>query len=253
MALDGLEQIVKQATCPTDKINVIRYADDFVVTGRSRAILEQQVKPAIVDFLNQRGLSLSEEKAHITHIDSGFDFLGFNLRKYNGKLLIKPAKKNVKAFLANVRGIIKSNPTIKTDSLIRLLNPKLRGWANDYRHVVSKATFAKVDAAVFERLCRWTKRRHPHKSGKWLYGKYFQHPPPNNWWFHAKVRNDNKPSSYFRLFRLATVKIERHVKIRAQATPFDPAYIGYFDQRKKRRSKRKQAVWNPLQSREAGS
>lgn len=253
MALDGLEQIVKQATCPTDKINVIRYADDFVVTGRSRAILEQRVKPAIVDFLNQRGLSLSEEKTHITHIDSGFDFLGFNLRKYNGKLLIKPAKKNVKAFLANVRGIIKSNPTIKTDSLIRLLNPKLRGWANYYRHVVSKATFAKVDTAVFERLCRWTKRRHPHKSGKWLYGKYFQHPPPNNWWFHAKVRNGNKPLSYFRLFRLATVKIERHVKIRAQATPFDPAYIGYFDQRKQRRSKRKQAVWNPPKSMGAGS
>jgi len=73
------------------------------------------------------------------------------------------------------------------------------------------------------------------------HGKYFQHPPPNNWWFHAKVRNGNKPPSYFRIFRLATVKIERHVKIRAQATPFDPAYFGYFDQRKKRRSKKKQA------------
>lgn len=253
MALDGLEQIVKQTTCPTDKINVIRYADDFVVTGRSRAILEQQVKPAIVDFLSQRGLSLSEEKTHITHIDSGFDFLGFNLRKYNGKLLIKPAKSNVKAFLAEMRAIIKSNPTIKTDSLIRLLNPKLRGWANYYRHVVSKAVFAKVDTAIFEALYRWAKRRHPHKGGKWLYGNYFQHPPPNNWWFHTKVRDGNNQPGYFRLFRLATVKIERHVKIRAEATPFDSAYITYFDQRKKRRSKRKQAVWNPRKPVDAGS
>lgn len=253
MALDGLEQVVKKATRPTDKINVIRYADDFVVTGQSREILEQQVKPAIVDFLQQRGLSLSEEKTHIIHIEEGFDFLGFNLRKYNGKLLIKPAKQNVKAFLADVRTMVKSNPTIKTVSLIRLLNPKLRGWANYYRHVVSKATFAKVDNAIFEALYRWTKRRHPKKSGKWLYGKYFRHPPPNTWWFHAKIADSNGQTESIRLFRLSTVKIERYVKIKADANPFDPVYESYFEQRKKHRRTRRQAARKASKPLDTGS
>lgn len=98
MALDGLEEVVKQATNKTDKINVIRYADDFVITGKSRDILEQTVKPVVVEFLAERGLTLSDEKPHIVHIDQGFDFLGFNVCKYNGELLIKPAKKSIKSF-----------------------------------------------------------------------------------------------------------------------------------------------------------
>jgi RNA-directed DNA polymerase len=117
MALDGLEEVVKQATNKTDKINVIRYADDFVITGKSRDILEQMVKPVVVEFLAERGLTLSEEKTHIVHIDQGFDFLGFNVRKYNGKLLIKPAKKSIKSFVGDIHTLIKSHPTIKTDSL----------------------------------------------------------------------------------------------------------------------------------------
>lgn len=232
MALDGLEQVVEQATSPTDKAHVIRYADDFVVTSQSREILEQQVKPAIVAFLQQRGLSLSEEKTHLTHIENGFDFLGFNVRKYNGKLLIKPAKANVKAFLAEIRTLIKSQKTSRTISLIRLLNPKLRGWANYYRHVVSKATFSKMDHAIFETLCQWAMRRHPRKSRKWMYRKYFQHPPPNHWWFHAKSTDSNDQPVYVRLFRLSSVMIERHVKIRSAANPFDPTYRAYFEQRK---------------------
>ena len=130
MALDGLEAAVRQAVAKTDKVNVVRYADDFVVTGKSRDILESKVKPAIVAFLAERGLTLSPEKTHITDIAQGFDFLGFNVRKYSGKLLIKPAKDSIKTFLAGIRALIKSHPTIKTESLIRLLNPKLRGWAN---------------------------------------------------------------------------------------------------------------------------
>ena len=176
MTLDGLERVVRGATVKTDKVNIVRYADDFVITGTSRSLLENQVKPAVIQLLAERGLTLSEEKTEITHIDQGFDFLGFNVRKYNGKLLIKPSKRSVKAFLETVRALIKSNPTIKTASLIRLLNPKLRGWTNYYRQVVSKATFSKVDNAIFNTLCRWTKRRHPHKNAKWLRNKYFCHP-----------------------------------------------------------------------------
>jgi RNA-directed DNA polymerase len=245
MALDGLEEVVKQATNKTDKINVIRYADDFVITGKSRDILEQTVKPVVVEFLAERGLTLSDEKTHIVHIDQGFDFLGFNVRKYNGKLLIKPAKKSIKSFLDDIRTLIKSHPTIKTDSLIRLLNPKLRGWANYYRHVVSKEIFSKIDNSIFKTLCCWTKRRHRGRSAKWLYEKYFRHPMPTSWWFHAKSYTAEGNLVLLKLFILAQVKIERHVKIKAEATPYHSAYESYFAQRRKRSSKWSEE-WHPV-------
>ena len=234
ITLDGLAQVVAQITTKTDKVHLVRYADDFIITGNSRATLEQKVKPAVIAFLAERGLTLSEEKTSITHIDQGFDFLGFNVRKYDGKLLIKPAKKSVKAFLGAMRMLIKSNPTIKTESLIRLLNPKLRGWANYYRHVVSKRTFSQVDEAIFKALCRWTRRRHPSRSAKWLRKKYFRHPALRIWQFHVRKQGDDNRLVFFRLFAVAKVKIKRHVKIRAAATPYDSAFITYFEQRNKR-------------------
>ncbi len=149
IALDGLEEVVKQAIRKGDKVNVIRYADDFVITAASKEILEEKVKTVVVAFLSKRGLQLSEEKTRLTHIDDGFDFLGFNFPKYNGKLLTKPSKQSIKTFLANIRTLIKSHPTIKTEHLIWLLNPKLRGWANYFRHVVSSKVFSKLDDAIF--------------------------------------------------------------------------------------------------------
>jgi hypothetical protein len=87
-------------------VNLVRYADDFVVTGDSKELLETMVKPWIVEFLRERGLQFSEEKTKIVHIDEGFDFLGWNFRKYDGKMLIKPSKKNVKAFYSKVSEVI---------------------------------------------------------------------------------------------------------------------------------------------------
>lgn len=234
MALDGLAEVIKNATAKTDKVNFVRYADDFIVTGASQDVLEQKVKPAIVHFLSERGLELSEEKTLITHIDQGFDFLGFNVRKYNGKLLIKPAKQSVKALLSELRDIIKSNPTIKTESLIRLLNPKLRGWANYYRHVVSKATFSYIDHALFDALCRWIRRRHRDKSAGWMRHRYFKHPALKVWNFHARVRGADNRVELVRLIHVARTKIVRHVKIRAEAMPYDPAFIEYFERRRRR-------------------
>src|SRR5215217_4868120 len=111
MTLDGLEAAVYASVGPTIRargkfnINVVRYADDFVVTGISKEILERNVLPAVRQFMAVRGLELSEEKTRITHITEGFDFLGQNVRKYDGKLLIKPANKSVKSLLSKVREI----------------------------------------------------------------------------------------------------------------------------------------------------
>ncbi len=99
MTLDGMEAVVRLATARTEKVNFVRYADDFVITGATKDVLEEKVKPAIVQFLSERGLTLSEEKTLITHIDHGFDFLGFNVRKYDGKLLIKPSKKSATRYI----------------------------------------------------------------------------------------------------------------------------------------------------------
>jgi RNA-directed DNA polymerase len=127
MTLDGLEAMLlkkfPKAKQTGRKMNMVRYADDFIITGYSKEWLEQEVKPAVVEFLAERGLVLSPEKTKITNIADGFDFLGWNLRKYNGKLLIKPSKANVKGHLDKIREVIKANKTAKQANLIRLLNP----------------------------------------------------------------------------------------------------------------------------------
>jgi RNA-directed DNA polymerase len=162
MTLDGLEKELK--TFQGKKVNFVRYADDFIVTGNSKELLEQEVRPAIIRFLKERGLTLSDEKTRVTHIKEGFDFLGQNIRKYNGKLLIKPVKKNVKNFLEKVRKVLKENKTAKQENVIKMLNPIIRGWANYHQHVVAKKTFSWVDYQIWLGLWQWCKRRHPNKG-----------------------------------------------------------------------------------------
>jgi RNA-directed DNA polymerase len=233
LALSGLEEALKSVVSRrNDKVHVISYADDFVITGSSKEVLENKVMPIVVSFLKERGLELSETKTKITHIDDGFDFLGFNVRKYKGKLLIKPAKKNVKSFLDTIRKLIKSNATVVTEALISQLNPKIRGWANYYRHVVAKETFAHVDTAIFEAILRWVKRRHPNKSFKWMRKKYFRTQGLRNWIFSTPIVNEKGKSTFLDLFSIVRVPIHRHVKIRAEATPYDPQFTEYFLRRK---------------------
>ena len=145
-------------------MNLIRWADDFIITGDSKEILENEVKPLVIKFLQERGLELSLEKSKIVHIDEGFDFLGQNIRKYKGKLLIKPAKKNIKSFLNKVRETIKSNKASTAANLIGLLNPMILGWANYHRHIVAKETFSFIDHEIWKALWQWAKRRHPDKN-----------------------------------------------------------------------------------------
>jgi len=240
ITLAGLENALKAATKRQDKVNLVTYADDFIITGSSRKILEDTVKPLVVNFIKERGLELSVEKTVITHIDNGFDFLGFNIRKYSNKLLIKPAKKNVTAFLENIRTIIKGNATAKTENLIHLLNPKIRGWANYYRHAVSSKTFAKVDHVIFWAIRKWARRRHSHKSSDWIDGKYFCTVEYDTWVFNAGMKLIHGRYKLVHLFKMHLTKIVRHVKIKAEANPYNPLYLEYFENRELSRSRFKQ-------------
>lgn len=231
MTLDGLEAVAARAAPKGQKVHVVRYADDFIITGASKELLEEKVKPAVAAFLRERGLELSPEKTRVTHIEEGFDFLGFNVRKYNGKLLIKPAKGSVKAFLAEIRALIRARATAKTEELIRQLNPKIRGWAYYYRHVVSQRTFDYVDYQVSRALWAWIRRRHPNKSVAWRQKRYFRSQGYRNWVFTASIRNPQGEATPLDLFRAASIPITRHVKIRAEATPYDPAFADYVANR----------------------
>ena len=217
----------------SSKINFVRYADDFIVTGPSKEVLENEVRPVIERFLRERGLLLSPEKTQITHISEGFDFLGQNVRKYKGKLLIKPSKKNVQAFLTKIRSIISENRTAKQQNLIGLLNPVIKGWADYHRHAVSKRVFARVDSEIWRVLWQWCCRRHPNKGRHWIKHRYFRCVGTRNWTFAAETGArwpDGKPI-VTTLRYAAEVPIRRHTKIKAGANPFDPAWEGYFEER----------------------
>ncbi|HEV2594202.1 MAG TPA: group II intron reverse transcriptase/maturase [Sphingomicrobium sp.] len=235
MTLDGLEARLAEkfpkARRAGLKMNMVRYADDFIITGNSKEWLEHEVKPAVVEFLAERGLVLSPEKTKITHIMEGFDFLGWNIRKYDGKLLMKPSKANVKAHLDKIREVIKANKTAKQANLIRLLNPILRGWANYHSHVVAKETFARVDAEVWSMLWRWAVRRHPNKGARWVKEKYLKTRGARNWVFAATEKQEDGTQRELALLQESDTPIHRHIKIRANANPHDPEWEHYFESR----------------------
>jgi RNA-directed DNA polymerase len=213
-------------------VNLIRYADDFIITGRTKELLEGEVKPLVEQFLQPRGLELSPKKTVITHVEQGFDFLGQNVRKYpNGKLLIKPSKKNVKVFLAGIRKAIKAGLGLSAAELIDELNPKIRGWANYHRHVVSKHVFQRADRAIFTRLWQWARRRHRQKSLRWLKEKYFGRQGGYNWrFFGESCDNEGTPHKVW-LLCASRIPIQRHVEVKSEANPYDPAYETYFEKR----------------------
>ena len=235
MTLDGLEAVVRTAAAQKGtrghKLNIIRYADDMVITGNTRSLLEEQIKPALVSFLAERGLEMSEEKTRVVHIEDGFDFLGKNLRKYGSKLLIKPARKGVNALLDKVRHIIRNNKQAKQINLIYQLNPVIRGWAMYHRHGVSKDTFNRIDAAIWCCLWRWAKRRHSNKTKQWITQKYFHTMGERHAVFADGCRIDGCFNGA-QLFSASSVSIKRHKKIICEATAFDPQWVSYLNKRK---------------------
>ena len=196
-------------------------------------MLEKEVRPLVEQFLKARGLTLSPDKTRITHISEGFDFLGQNLRKYDGKPLVKPSQENVQAFLEKVRGIISENKAIGQPVLIGLLNPVIRGWVNYHRHCAAKATFNRVDHESWRALWQWARRRHPKKSRDWVKQHYFPAQRNRAWTFATKTGQQNPDGQpiWTRLVYAGETKIRRHVKIRQDANPFDPQWQAYFTDR----------------------
>jgi RNA-directed DNA polymerase len=208
---------------------MVRYADDFVVVCKSRRMAEQ-IKTELTEHLSKEiGLALSVEKTNITHITKGFNFLGFNIRKYPKQdtkkpkadrdwgyytLLIKPQKEKVIEFLRGCKEVLNDNKTSKQSSIIGILNPKLLGWSMYYRHVVSKVVFGHVDKAIWNKLFHWAKRRHPKKSKSWVLRRYF-----------SKVGNvrltfkDHETGTY--IDQIARIPIKRHVMVNGKYRVYD--------------------------------
>jgi RNA-directed DNA polymerase len=243
-ALDGMERAVKAGTKRDDKVNFVRYADDFVETGATKEILEQKAKPALTAFLKIRGLELSEQKTVITHIETGFDFLGHTVRKYGGKLLITPAKSKVKILRQKISRIVQSAKADSQLRFLRQLNPLLRGWANYYRNGAAQRTFRKLDWYVFCKIGRWVSRRHPDKTRAWKKRKYFS-AAGDNGSFSANYQTKTGESRVLQLYRLASTKIERHLQVRGQANPYDPRDTEYFERRRSFLWRIRWSGWSP--------
>lgn len=225
------------------KVNVVRYADDFVITGDSKELLENTVQPWIVKFLRERGLTLSMAKTRIVHIDQGFDFLGWNFRKYGSKLLIKPSQKNVKTFYGKVKEIIATSLSVPTETLIKRLNPVLRGWAQYHKGVVAKHTFSTVDHLIYWRLMRWGKRRHPRKTAGWVYGHYWRQCGSRKQFAglqDAPLGEGGRIA--YPLYTLADMKIVRHIKVKGDYNPFHPDWLVYGE--KLRVQRMGETIWS---------
>lgn len=238
MTLDGLEAHVAAAAPrprwpePSNKVHIVRYADDLVVTAANREILETQVVPAIVAFLGERGLKLSEEKTKIVHIDEGFDFLGVNIRKYDGKFRRRPTKAKIRELTRKTRDLMRRNRGSATSGMLRQLNMVLKGWAHQFRHVAASKAFRHIDDCVYRQLWSWARKRHKNKGARWVKKRYFTTVGNNRWVFHARQPGQNGPIV---LFRTSSLGIRRHIKVRSEAKYYDARYTDYFKERWKHR------------------
>ena len=236
--LDGLEGLLRARFGATrrqrerHKVHLVRYADDFIITGTSKELLRVEVQPLVAHFLKERGLELSHEKTNITQIDDGFDFLGQNVRRYGTKLLLKPSRKNVRTFLGKIDDVIQHvGGYLSAGHLIEHLNPKIRGWAQYHRHASSAHTFARVDDVIFKKLWRWARRRHRGKSARWVKRHYFTRPGDERWRFRGTVRDKEGGKHTVLLFQARSTTSRRHVKIQGTANPYDPVWELYFEER----------------------
>ena len=231
MTLDGLERIIRNAVPRRCRVNFIRYADDFIVTCKSRRLLEVVIRPVIEKFLAERGLSLSPEKTAITHIKDGFTFLGQTYRKTGNVLHITPAKEGVLALKRKVGILTRRYVSAPMPILVKKLNETLRGWGNYHRHVVAWDTFVCVDKYVKDQLWRMVHRRHPKKSKTWLYRHYWCIPGQERA-FTTTAKTAKGKQRHYQVVRLRYLGIKRHIKIKADANPYMQDQGYYFARRR---------------------
>ena len=242
LTLDGLEQLLakhfpkgtwRDGERWCSKVNLVRYADDFIITGVTKELLENEVKPLVEQFLRDRGLQLSPEKTCITHIEQGFDFLGQTVRKFGGKVLTQPSKRSTQVFLEKVRTILKKEVSASQANLIGQLNPVIRGWVNYHRHAAAARTFSTMEKVIWRSLWHWAKRRHPCKGSYWVADRYW-HTEKNRRWVFAVDTGERTPEGkpiWRRLVNPSQTKIQRYVKVKGPANPFDPHWRPYFEER----------------------
>lgn len=238
MVLDGLERRLADrirqrksngVVVYNPKINFIRYADDFVVTGDSAETLDR-AKAVVVEFLAERGLELSPEKTRIVHISEGFNFLGQNVRLYGDKVLIKPSKEALQRIYDKVRDIVQRNKAVEQCDLIRMLNPVIQGWVNYHRHAVSSVAFSKLDFLIWKLLWQWATRRHRGKGRKWIKQRYWRPLGPRTWTFAADVSDGDSVRTVSLVYATDT-RIRRHVKVQAEVNPYSPRWESYLAER----------------------
>ena len=236
--LDGLQRLLAEHFASTpkgqgrSKVHLVRYADDFLITGTSKELLRDQVQPLVAQFLKQRGLELSHEKTQITHVEEGFDFLGQNVRRYRcGKVLTKPSSDNVKTFLSKIQETIDKAGCLTAGAMIQRLNQQIKGWTMYHRYAASKRTFTYVDHRIFQMVWRWCRHRHPKKSRKWIKKKYFQRNGHRHWILTGRLLNQKGQGRPIQLMAAAKVRIIRYVKIRSAVNPYDPQWELYLEAR----------------------
>jgi len=205
-------------------VNLIRYADDLVITADSEEIAEE-IKKIRIEFLHERGLQLSEEKTHITHILKGFTFLGWEFRKFKDKFLIRPSKDSISSYTEKIHKILRDGRSWSQDAIIIAINPIIRGWCNYHKHTSASKTFSKLDHVTFNMLYAWARRRHPNESRTVIVDKYWHRKGSRKWVFSTKTQT---------LIVLSKTKIWRPSIVRLDMNPF--LDTEYFEERQKQRA-----------------
>ena len=243
IALHGMEKALGVKYNKKGELNskrcMVRYADDFVIFCKTQEDAEN-ARNEIDQWLQTRGLELSQEKTKIVHLTEGFDFLGFNTRHYKDntaksgyKLLIKPSKEFMKKCRNDIREVFLNHHGKNINALIGKINPIIRGKANYMNKVVSSRAFTSLDNYLFTRQVRYVKRMHPQKPRKWTQKKYwgsFQAGRKDNWTF-----GDKKTGSH--MIKFIWTNIQRHPLITKRASPDDPSLIDYWEKRRNKNSK----------------
>ena len=208
---------------------LIRYADDLLALCHSREQADQ-VKARLAVWLEPRGLTFNEDKTRVVGLDEGCDFLGFTVRRYDGKLLIKPSKAALVRLRKRLSAEMRALRGLNAEAVLTRLNPIIRGWSAYYRHVVSSKEFNSLDDHMWKLTYKWAKHTHPHKPKRWIISRYFGafHPARGDKW----VFGDRDTGAY--LLKFSWTPIVRHVLVKGWASPDDPALAGYWAKRRRR-------------------